>query len=70
MRFLIKPDEAIKHIGWGISGDFDDNGTTRQPQHGIFSWVVSKQNSKWLLTAVQNTNIKDKDIRVQQYGTY
>lgn len=52
----IKPDLAIMHISWGISGDFENDGTPRQPRHGIFTWIVSKQNSKWLLLAVQNTN--------------
>ena len=54
----VSPDIAILHIGWGISGDFEDDGMPRQPRHGIFTWVVSKQNNKWLLLAVQNTNIK------------
>ncbi len=55
----VKHDLAIMHIGWGISGDFENDGTPRQPRHGIFTWVVSKQNNKWLLLAVQNTNTKD-----------
>lgn len=52
----IKPDLAIIHINWGISGDFENDGTLRQPRHGIFTWIVSNQNNKWLLLAVQNTN--------------
>lgn len=54
----VKPDLAIVHIGWGISGDFENDGTARQPRHGIFTWIVAKENNKWLLLAVQNTNIK------------
>ena len=52
----IKSDLAIMHIAWGISGDFENDGTPRQPRRGIFTWVVSKQNNNWLLLAVQNTN--------------
>jgi len=52
----VKSDLAIMHIAWRISGDFENDGTPRQPRHGIFIWVVSKQNNNWLLLAVQNTN--------------
>ncbi len=27
----------------------------RKPRHGIFTWLVCKQNNQWLITAVQNT---------------
>jgi uncharacterized protein (TIGR02246 family) len=55
----IKPDLAIMHIGWGISGDFDPDGTPRTPRHGIFTWVVNKEKGQWLLLAVHNVNIRD-----------
>lgn len=61
----VKTDLAIIHLGWGISGDFENNGTPRQPRHGIFTWIVSKQNNKWLLLAVQNTNIRDTTSTAQ-----
>jgi len=54
----INHDLAILHIGWGISNDFENDGTTRQPRHGIFTWIVKKQHTNWLILAVQNTNIK------------
>ena len=55
----VKTDLAIMHIGWGISADFEDDGTPRQPRHGLFTWLVIKQNNKWRLLAVQNTNVKE-----------
>jgi uncharacterized protein (TIGR02246 family) len=55
----VKPDIALMHIGWGISGDFENDGTPRQPRHGLFTWLVQKQDGQWLLLAVQNTNIRD-----------
>jgi uncharacterized protein (TIGR02246 family) len=61
----LKPDVAIVHIGWGIKGDFEDDGTPRKPRHGIFTWVVCKQNSRWLLTIVQNTNSRDTTTSLQ-----
>lgn len=53
----IKPDLAIMHIGTGISGDFENDGTPRPPRHVIGTWVVIKENNEWLLHTVQNGNI-------------
>jgi len=41
----VKPDLAIMHIRWGIKGDFDHDGTPREPRHGIFTWVVIKEKN-------------------------
>lgn len=54
----IKPDLAILHIGWGIKGDNDPDGTARIPRHGIFTWMVSKDKGEWQLLAVHNVNIR------------
>ena len=55
----VKPNLAIMHIGWGMSGDVDPDGTPRKPRHGIFSWVVIKQNNQWLLLSVHNVNVNE-----------
>lgn len=55
----VKPDLAILHIGWGISGDFDPDGTPRKPRHGIFTWVVIKEKGQWQLLSVHNVNIRE-----------
>ena len=52
----IKSDLAILHIGWGVTGDNDPDGTPRTPRHGIFTWVASKDNGQWQLLAVHNVN--------------
>jgi uncharacterized protein (TIGR02246 family) len=54
----VKPDLAIIHIGWGVKGDLDPDGTPRKPRHGIFTWVVIKQNDKWLILDASNVNIR------------
>ena len=54
----VKPDLAIIHIGWGMSDDTHHDGTPSEPRHGISTWVVIKQTSRWLLLAVQNVNIE------------
>jgi uncharacterized protein (TIGR02246 family) len=55
----VSPDIAIMHVGWGISGDFDPDGTPRKSRHGIFTWVISKENGHWLILAASNVNIRE-----------
>jgi len=54
----VKPDLAILHVGWGLAGDRDPDGTPRNPRHGIFTWVATRNNGRWLLLAVTNVNIR------------
>ena len=61
----VKPDLAILHIGWGISGDVDPDGKARKPRHGIFTWIVTKQKTQWLLLAVHNVNIRESGAFTQ-----
>ncbi len=56
---FLKPDIALVHVSWGIKGDKDPDGTPRQPRHGIFTRVVTKRDSQWLIQASQNTNIRE-----------
>ena len=53
---LLSQNFALVHINWRISGDTDFDGTPRQPREGIFSWLVTKRDGRWLIRAVQNTN--------------
>lgn len=55
----VKSDLALMHIGWGITGDVDPDGVARKPRHGLFTWVVTKQNDQWLILAVHNVNIRE-----------
>ena len=57
VRF-VKPDLAILHIGWGISGDVDPDGITRKPRHGMFTWVCIKEKRQWQLLAIDNVIIR------------
>jgi uncharacterized protein (TIGR02246 family) len=54
----VKPDLAIIHFGWGLKGDLDPDGTPRKPRHGLFTWVVIRQQGKWLLLSASNVNIR------------
>ncbi len=54
---FIKSDIAVAHGEWDIKDIKNPDGTTRQPQQGIFTWVLEKQQGRWLIIASQNTNI-------------
>jgi uncharacterized protein (TIGR02246 family) len=54
----VTPDLAILHIGWGISGDTDPDGTPRKPKHGIFTWMVIQGKGQWLLLEMDNVSIR------------
>jgi uncharacterized protein (TIGR02246 family) len=56
----LSPEVALVHIDWGMTGDTDFDGTPREPRDGIFSWLVLKQNNRWLIRAVQNTNVSPR----------
>ena len=58
----VQPDIAVLHIGWGLTGDNDADGTPRPPRRGIFTWVVSKEKDKWQLLAAANVNIREPAI--------
>jgi len=62
IRF-VRPDIAVVHVEWGMKGDKDPDGTPRQSRQGILTWVVEKQNGKWLIIAAHNTNLS---VRAQQ----
>jgi uncharacterized protein (TIGR02246 family) len=43
----VKPDLAIIHFGWGISGDLDRQGNKQELRHGIGTWVAVKKTNTW-----------------------
>jgi uncharacterized protein (TIGR02246 family) len=55
VRFL-RPDLAVLHWNWRISGDRNMDMTARTPRLGLFTMVVEKRGGEWLVTAAQNTN--------------
>ena len=53
---FVRSDIAVAHVEWGIRGDKDPGGTSRQPRQGIFTWVLEKRGRAWTIIAAQNTN--------------
>ena len=60
---FIKADLAVIHLSWGLSGDNDPDGTPRKPRHGIFTWLVIKENNNWKILISQNTNKREQNIQ-------
>jgi uncharacterized protein (TIGR02246 family) len=57
IKFLTS-DIAVAHVRWGMRGDKDPDGTTRQPRNGVMMQVLMKRDGKWLVVAAQNTNVR------------
>lgn len=54
---FLRRDVALMHVDWTLKGDKEADGTPRSPRGGVFTWVVVKQGSAWLIRAAQNTNL-------------
>lgn len=54
---FIKADVAVAHVEWSITGIKEPDGTPRQQQHGIFTWVLENRKGHWLIIKAQNTSV-------------
>ena len=52
LRFL-RPDVGIARGAWQITGD----ARTPQPRNGLLMLVVTNNDGRWLIAAMQNTEI-------------
>jgi uncharacterized protein (TIGR02246 family) len=52
---LIRPDVAVVHWRWSISGVVNPDGSPAQIYHGIFTWVLVRTGGTWAIRAAQNT---------------
>ena len=55
VRFL-RPDIAVIHWSWTITGDKNPDGTARERRYGMMTMVAEKRNGTWLVVASQNDN--------------
>jgi uncharacterized protein (TIGR02246 family) len=53
---FLRPDLALLHWSWALTGDQNENLSSRKPRMGIFTMVVEKRGGEWLVVAAQNTN--------------
>jgi len=56
VRFL-RPDVALLHATWELRGDTGLEGKPLPPRTGVLSFVVARQDGRWLAEAAQNTDI-------------
>jgi len=52
---FIRPDVAIVHWRWSISGVSNPDGSPAPVYNGIFTWVLVEANGVWAIRAAQNT---------------
>jgi uncharacterized protein (TIGR02246 family) len=53
---LLRPDIALVHVGWIITGDPRDP----QPRSYLMTMVVAKRDRRWLIVAAQNGSAVDR----------
>ena len=55
VRFL-RPDLAVVHWSWKMTGDKNYDGTDRPARFGLMTLVVEKRENAWQIVVAQNTN--------------
>src|ERR1700678_2655551 len=53
---FLGPDLAVLHWTWSIKGDGLEDPTTHEPRKGIFTMIVERQGTDWVVVVAQNTN--------------
>jgi ketosteroid isomerase-like protein len=55
---LLRREIAIAHVSWELLGD----GRTQNSRHGVFIFVLTRQDVGWLIASAQNTEI-NRDVK-------
>lgn len=53
---LLRPDLAVIHWSWRMTGDKNYDGTPRPPRFGMMTILAEKRGGKWQIEVGQNTN--------------
>jgi uncharacterized protein (TIGR02246 family) len=54
---LLRPDVAVVHVRWQLTGDTGIDGVTLPMRRGIMSLVTVRTGSKWQIASAQNTDV-------------
>ena len=54
---LIKPDVASVDIWWNMTGAVNGAGQPRPPRRGILSWIMTKEEGRWLIKVMHNLDL-------------
>ena len=52
---LLNPDVALVHNTWEMTGKAEEGST---PRRGIITQVLVRQGERWLIAALQNTDVE------------
>ncbi len=55
IRFL-RPDIAVVDVDWDMTGAKTPEGVARPPRKGLLSWVMVKEQERWLIAVMHNTD--------------
>lgn len=53
---LLRPDVAIAHVPWTMTGALSPTGGATPPQQGLQTQALVKRGGRWRIAAFQNTN--------------
>jgi len=54
---LIKPDVASVDTLWNMTGAVDGAGQPWPPRRGILSWIMTKEEGRWLIKVMHNLDL-------------
>jgi uncharacterized protein (TIGR02246 family) len=54
---VVRPDVAVVHVRWQLSGDTGIDGVSLPLREGILSFVTVSTGGQWLVSSAQNTDI-------------
>ena len=54
---VLRPDVAVVHMRWQLSGDTGIDGVPLPTRQGILSFVTVSAQGQWLVSSAQNTDI-------------
>jgi uncharacterized protein (TIGR02246 family) len=54
---LLRPDVAVVHVRWRLSGQLEPDGSTGAPREGILVFVLTREAGGWWARVAQNTDV-------------
>lgn len=54
---MLRPEVAIVHATWELTGDTGLEGKVQPPRRGVLSFVLGREGGRWLIESAQNTDI-------------
>ena len=56
---LLRPDMAVVHFSWELTGQVDSEGKQMPARRGIMQMLAVRQSDEWRIAAAQNTNARE-----------